>query len=115
MKIRYCKQCGDPITDSVHAWYCPKCRKLREKARQEANKERYNFNRQKKYAEKKYGKKPKTETPLDNITSASERYRRMSLREISAECARLHLTYGQAQVMAQSGTLPNDFGLECVR
>lgn len=41
----------------------------------------------------------------------SDRWAKMSLREISEECARFHLTYGQAQVMAQNGTLPEDFGL----
>lgn len=44
-------------------------------------------------------------------STASERWERMSWKEISAECARLHITYGQAQVMAQKGTLPEDFGL----
>ena len=47
----------------------------------------------------------------DNLSPTQERWAKMSLREISAECARLHLSYGQAQVMAQKGTLPIEFGL----
>lgn len=48
--------------------------------------------------------------PREGYTPA-DRWKRMSWKEISAECARLHLTYGRAQVMAQNGTLPEDWGL----
>jgi hypothetical protein len=34
----------------------------------------------------------------------------MNLAERSKECARYHLTYGQAQTMAYGGKLPEDFG-----
>lgn len=51
--------------------------------------------------------KQKKEKPM---SAASGRWERMSWKEISAECARLHITYGQAQVMAMNGTLPEDFG-----
>lgn len=43
--------------------------------------------------------------------AASERWKRMSWKEITVECARLHLTYGQAQQMYYNNTLPEDFGL----
>lgn len=59
-------------------------------------------------------KKPQAEEPKpqkQNTSTASERWAKMSLKEISAECARYHLTYGRAQVMAENGTLPEDWGL----
>lgn len=46
----------------------------------------------------------------NDIPEASKRFKQMSFRDISAECARLHITYGQASVMAQNGTLPESFG-----
>ena len=45
------------------------------------------------------------------IPSSSKRFAKMSLREISAECARYHISYGKASMMAQNGTLPEDWGL----
>ena len=113
MKTRYCRRCGAPITNSAHALYCPTCRKIVTQERISARREAYNAYRRKRYAEKKKMAELQQETPPENVcvTSASERYRRMSLREVSAECARLHLTYGQVQVMAERGTLPKDFGL----
>ncbi len=47
--------------------------------------------------------------------AASKRWAKMSLREISAECARFHLTYGEAQVLMERGELPDDFGKKTVR
>ena len=41
---------------------------------------------------------------------AQRRWEKMSWKELSAECARLHLSYGQAQQLYYSGTLPEDFG-----
>lgn len=49
--------------------------------------------------------------PTGDIESpATRRFYKMSLREVSAECARLHISYGQASLMAQNGTLPEEFG-----
>lgn len=45
-----------------------------------------------------------------NALSASDRWKLMSWEQISAECSRLHITYGQAQTMLTQGTLPEDFG-----
>ena len=57
-----------------------------------------------------------TKTPAPTATAEefdpSKRFYKMSLRAVSAECARLHLSYGEAQVMAKNGTLPDDFGKE---
>ena len=39
-----------------------------------------------------------------------ERWLLMSWEEITAECARYHISYGQAQVMHQCRQLPEDFG-----
>lgn len=46
------------------------------------------------------------------MSETLRRFKKMSLREISAECARLHISYGQAQIMAYNGTLPESFGKE---
>ena len=46
----------------------------------------------------------------DSKSPAQRRWEEMSWKELSAECARLHLSYGQAQVMAMNGTLPDGFG-----
>jgi hypothetical protein len=43
---------------------------------------------------------------------AKTRWKAMTLSEVEAECLRLHLSYGQVQVMAQNNTLPKDFGKE---
>ena len=45
------------------------------------------------------------------LTAASERWKRMSWKEISAELARLNISYGVAQQMYYNNTLPEDFGL----
>lgn len=42
--------------------------------------------------------------------SASERWKLMSLEQVSAECKRLKISYGKAQTMQMQGTLPEDFG-----
>lgn len=51
-----------------------------------------------------------TSPAMGGSSSAARRFYRMSLREVSAECARLHISYGQASLMAQNGTLPEEFG-----
>lgn len=42
-----------------------------------------------------------------------ERWERMSWQELTAELARLHIKYGQGQVLKQQGKLPDDFGKRC--
>lgn len=44
---------------------------------------------------------------------ASQRFAKMSLREISEECARLHISYGKASLMAMNNMLPENFGKRC--
>lgn len=39
-----------------------------------------------------------------------ERWKKMTWKDISGECARMHLSYGQVQQMYYNGTLPEDFG-----
>ena len=55
--------------------------------------------------EKKQEDKKKKTTP-------EQRWREMSNEELSAECARMHKTYGQVQSMYYNGTLPEDFGMK---
>ena len=55
---------------------------------------------------KKIAKKEKSWDRL----KADTRWKQMTLAEAEKECLRLHITYGQAQVMSKLGTLPNDFG-----
>ena len=94
-----CVECGEPfVPRSGSARYCsPECFAA---AR---------IRRTKKY--EVVAPHQPTTTQGSPESEAVRRYRKMSLREVSAECKRLHLTYGQAQTMADMGTLPCDFGL----
>ena len=97
-----CAYCGKEfIPNSSSAKYCSdECRKegKRETLRKKVSAHDRNLG-----AESK--KKTEKKSP------AQQRWEKMSWKEISVECARFHLTYGQAQVMAMNGTLPEDFGL----
>lgn len=42
--------------------------------------------------------------------SPKERFDTMTLSEVAAECLRLHISYGKASMLAESGRLPKDFG-----
>lgn len=54
-------------------------------------------------------KQTKKEKNWDRMKPES-RWKQMTLAEAEKECLRLHITYGQAQVMAELGTLPKEFG-----
>ncbi len=41
----------------------------------------------------------------------SQRWAKMSREDLSIECLRYHITYGQSQVMSYRNSLPEDFGL----
>lgn len=114
MKIRYCRRCDTPITNSAHALYCPKCREIVKKERISARRDAYNAWRRKRYAEKKQGTKPVTETPpkvLTGMSPASRRWATMSWYDLCKELDYYKLKYRDAQLMAQNNTLPEDFGL----
>lgn len=52
-----------------------------------------------------------SEKPKKKINRTPEqRWRNMSLEDITAEGLRLHKTYGQLQSMYYNGILPDDFG-----
>lgn len=57
----------------------------------------------------KNNKRAKKEKNWDRL-KAEIRWKQMTLSEVEKECLRLHITYGQAQTMANTGTLPKDFG-----
>ena len=57
-------------------------------------------------------KKRYTAKEWENLTP-SQRWELMTWKELSAELARLHLTYGQAQVLKERRELPFDFGERC--
>lgn len=59
--------------------------------------------------EKKQPRTRRKNVKWDSL-SASDRWKLMSLEQISAECSRLHISYGKAQTMMMQGTLPEDFG-----
>ena len=100
-----CEYCGNEFTpNSSSAKYCSaECRKegKREALRSAKCKCNKNVDIEKPTKENTEKKSP-----------AQRRWEKMSWKELSTECARLHLTYGQAQVMAMNGTLPEDFGLK---
>ncbi|MBQ8808638.1 MAG: hypothetical protein IJZ81_04960 [Clostridia bacterium] len=112
MKIRYCRRCGTPITNSAHALYCTTCREIVKKERISINRDAYNARRRKRYAEKKLkqGFQGKVSENVC-VASASKRFAKMSLAEISLECARLLISYGKASQLAMNNMLPEDFGL----
>ncbi len=100
-----CASCGKEFTpNSNYAKYCSnECR--REGTRRAWKSGKYQY-------DKDDGiEKPKKENSAKK-SPAQRRWEKMSWKELSAECARLHLSYGQAQVMAMNGTLPEDFGLK---
>jgi hypothetical protein len=55
------------------------------------------------------GKKKPTAKKWHELTP-SQRWELMTWEEITAECARLHISYGQAQVLKDRRELPFDFG-----
>lgn len=114
MNIRYCKHCNLPITNSSHAQYHPECKEIEKKIRYSINKDKYNANRRKRYAEKRNvcQEKAKEEiAPKRKMSPASRRWEKMSLQERAIECTRHHISYGKAQVAATNNTLPWDWGL----
>lgn len=50
---------------------------------------------------------------LKKISPALERWAKMSAYDLTKELDRFGLKYSEAQLMAQNGTLPEDFGLGC--
>ena len=97
-KERECRECGKKFyTACGSKVYCSeKCREAAEKRRKK---------------EQEDAKKAAAEIKRQKQSPAQRRWERMTLREISAECARLHISYGRAQVMAAQDRLPEDFGL----
>lgn len=49
-------------------------------------------------------------SPQPKLNKSQQRLKKMSWKEIDAECLRLHISYGQVQVMALRDELPEDFG-----
>lgn len=117
MKPRYCRRCNAPITDSVHAWYCPACKEIAKKERQKRSEEnrqiRKRAKRDYKY-NKSYGIEEASPRNIrqQNFSPASLRWAQMTWKELTEELARFHLTYGQAQMMAYNNSLPKGFGLK---
>lgn len=81
-----------------------------------------NLKKKKKY---KYPKKPKSAVPTPPPStkdekswgrlSASERWEKMTLTELSAEISRLFpgKSYGEVRILKEQGKLPKDFGKGC--
>ena len=116
MKTRYCRICNAPITDSVHAWYCPKHRETAKKEREKRAWKKQQIKRRLKREypyNKSYGIDDASPRNIrqQNFSSASLRWANMPWEELTEELARYHLSYGQAQIMAYNDTLPEDFGL----
>ena len=98
-KDRVCEECGEVFTpaNSVQKYCSNQC----------YLESQYRSKRKPRALEEE--RKPKA--PKRKMSPASKRFAKMSLREISAECARLHISYGKAQVAATNNTLPEDWGL----
>lgn len=90
------KTCASPECTRKHA-------NLREyRYRKPENEKKVNQRKKKKYTAKEWV----------NLTP-SQRWELMTWKELSAELARLHLSYGQAQVLKDRRELPFDFGEGC--
>ena len=105
-KAKICLECEEEFnpTSGSQKYCCKAC------AMKAARRRHYKYlseERKKPQAEVSKRKSGQAHTA---VSAASQRWKRMSLQERSIECARFHLTYGQAQVKAMNGTLPEDFG-----
>ncbi len=67
------------------------------------------------YSEERAKKRDVAKKKQKKEKTAEELWELMTWEEISAELARLHLKYGQAQVLKMQGRLPKDFGKGCKR
>ena len=109
--------CNAPITNSVHAWYCPKCREIAykekiarsEKMRKIKRRLRNDYKYNKNYGIVEFSPK---HIRQQNFSPASLRWANMPWGELTSELARYHMTYGESQTMAYSNTLPENFGLK---
>ena len=107
--MKICEKCGKEFTTTVKQQkYC--CEECAKKGMLERQAQRRSVYRQLEEEEKRREQAEKI-PQMPSPETALGRFLRMSLREVSAECARLHLTYGQVQVMAAEDKLPEDFGL----
>lgn len=117
MSTGICKRCGSAKVVG-RKFYCDLCREEREEEkrvlRNRRNREKYRAKIGGKYKfNKNHGIEEFQRTEEKrNLTEAEKLWQSMTLREISAECARYHITYGQAQVMVKEGCLPEGFGKE---
>lgn len=115
MKTRYCKRCNTPITDSVHAWYCPEHREIAKRERieraEEVKKLKRRLRNDYKY-NKNHGIEPTPPKELRGTSRAARRWATISWYDLCKELDYFKLKYREAQLMAQQGTLPEDFGLK---
>lgn len=89
-----------------------KCKKARSNSTktEKRRKYKYEYNKNEGIKPVKKAKKRKPTAKEWGIMTPCQRWEYMSLTEISAELARLHLSYGQAQVLKDRRELPLDFG-----
>lgn len=114
-EIKFCKICGRQFTArSIRQKTClnPVCVRKNKYLSEKAY--HYKFYKNEGLdlpSEPKKKRKPTRMTVAKwNALPVSERWGLMTLEQISAECARLHISYGKAQTMQLQGTLPEDFG-----
>lgn len=67
-------------------------------------------NKKPEYRYDKNERKKEEISPQPKLNKSQQRLKKMSWKEIDAECLRLHISYGQVQVMALRDELPEDFG-----
>lgn len=102
--MRECRKCGKPV--GKYKRLCHECKPDSQVVKKSTAKARFKFkitheNNQDMEQPKKELKKP----PL-----ASQRWAKMSWCDLMAECERYGIKYKDSQLMAQKGTLPEDFG-----
>lgn len=107
-QILHCSICGDefrPLSKRQITCGSEECK--RENSRV---KKRYEYYRSEGIAPVTRIKKKRPTAEEWETLTPSQRWEHMTWNELTAELARLHLSYGQAQVMKERRELPFDFG-----
>jgi len=106
--IQNCSICGKefrPIAKRQHTCGSEECKRANSKA-----KKRYEYYRSEGIAPVTRTKKKRPTAKEWETLTPSQRWELMTWDELTAELARLHLSYGQAQVLKERRELPFDFG-----
>lgn len=112
-----CLHCGKEFTprDGRQIYCCTECAtqryRLEYKSLAEERKKK-NKPKKKEYISKKIEAEEVESNPIAKLSPASQRWQKMSWADITKELLYYGIKYKDAQLMAESNTLPEDFGLK---